>query len=102
MIIINTTFHVEKSIESSFCQWVREEYVPSALSSGLLSSPVFSRIMIEVQEDCSSFAVSFKTRSIEDAVLWHDGAGADLRQTLHSRFGEKALFFSTYMDEMPL
>ena len=102
MIIINTTFHVEKSIEDSFCKWVRDEYVPSALSSGILSEPSFSRIMIEVQEDCSSFAVSFKSGSIQDAVTWHDGHGAELRQSLHAKFGERALFFSTYMDEQPL
>lgn len=102
MIIINTTFHVERSIENNFCKWVRDEYVPSALASGILSEPGFSRILIEVQEDCSSFAVSFKTESIEDAVTWHDGHGAALRQSLHAKFGEKALFFSTYMDEQPL
>jgi len=78
MIIINTTFHVERSIENNFCKWVRDEYVPSALASGILSEPGFSRILIEVQD------------------------GAALRQSLHTKFGEKALFFSTYMDEQPL
>ncbi len=102
MIVINTTFHVEKSIEDDFCRWVRETYVPLALSSGLLSAPCFARIMLEVQEDCSSFAVSFKARTMDDAVRWHDGEGDTLRRSLHSRFGERALFFSTYMDELPL
>ncbi len=102
MIIINTTFHIEKDIESKFCEWIRNTYIPSALGSELLSSPCFSRIMIEVQEECSSFAVSFKTVSIETAVDWHDGAGAELRHDLRRRFGDKALFFSTYMEELPM
>lgn len=102
MIIINTTFHVHKSIEDDFCRWIRDEYVPNALPSGLLSVPCFSRIMLEVQEDCSSFAVSFKARTMDDAAKWHDGEGGVLRQSLHQQFGEKALFFSTYMDELPL
>ena len=96
MIIINTTFHIHKSIENDFCRWVRNEYIPAALSSGWLSVPAFSRIMLEVQEDCSSFAVSFKARNVDD------GEGENLRRSLNSRFGEKALFFSTYMDELPL
>lgn len=102
MIIINTTFHVHRSIEDDFCRWVRVKYIPNALSSGLLSVPCFSRIMLEVQEDCSSFAVSFKARTMDDAAKWHDGEGGVLRQSLHQQFGEKALFFSTYMDELPL
>lgn len=102
MIVINTTFHIHKSIENDFCRWVRNEYIPAALSSGWLSVPAFSHIMLEVQEDCSSFAVSFKARNVDDAAQWHDGEGANLRRSLNLRFGEKALFFSTYMDELPL
>lgn len=100
MTIINTTFHVEKSVQNRFCEWVRKTYVPEALSSGILSDPCFSRILIEVQEDCLSFAVSFKIRSVEQAVEWHDGHGAGLRRDLHSKFGDRVLFFTTYMEQL--
>lgn len=102
MIILNTSFHVHVSLDSKFRDWVRTQYIKSALNSGLLKSPRFAAIMIEVQEDCMSYAVSFEAETIEKAVEWHDGAGATLRAELHQRFGEGVVFFTTYMEELPL
>lgn len=102
MIILNTSFHVHVSLDSKFRDWVRTQYIKSALNSRLLKSPRFASIMIEVQEDCMSYAVSFEAETIEKAVEWHDGAGATLRAELHQRFGEGVVFFTTYMEELPL
>lgn len=102
MIILNTSFHVHVSLDSRFREWVRTQYIKSALDSGLLKSPRFASIMIEVQEDCMSYAVSFEAETTESAVEWHDGAGAALRAELHRRFGEGVVFFTTYMEELPL
>lgn len=102
MIILNTSFHVHSSLDAEFKKWVKDTYLPSALSSGLFSSPRFASIMIEVQEDCRSYAVSLEAENIEDAAAWHDSLGAGLRAELHKRFGDAVVFFTTYMEELPL
>lgn len=102
MIVLNTSFHVHVSLADKFKAWVRQIYIPSAISSGLLKSPRFTALLIEVQEDCLSYAVSFEALNIEDAVKWHDNEGAGLRGELHRRFGEGVVFFTTYMEELPL
>ncbi len=102
MIILNTSFHVHVSLDSRFRQWVKAEYIKSALESGLLTSPRFASIMIEVQEDCVSYAVSFEAETVEKAVEWHDGEGAAIRGELHKKFGEGVVFFTTYMEELPI
>lgn len=102
MIILNTSFHVHVSLDSRFREWVRTSYIRSALKSGLLKSPRFASIMIEVQEGCLSYAVSFEAETIEKAVEWHDGEGAALRSELHKHFGEGVVFFTTYMEELPI
>lgn len=102
MIILNTSFHVHVSLDNKFREWVRREYIPSALSSGLLSSPRFASLLIEVQDDCVSYAVSFESQSTESAVEWHDGEGARLRSEVHREFGNGIVFFTTYMEELPV
>ncbi|MCM1356635.1 MAG: DUF4286 family protein [Staphylococcus sp.] len=102
MIILNTSFHVHVSLDEKFKSWVREVYIPSAMSSQLLASPRFAAILIEVQEDCVSYAVSFEAATAEDAVSWHDGEGAELRDGLRKMFGEGVVFFTTYMESLPL
>lgn len=102
MIVLNTSFHVHASLADKFKTWVRQSYIPSAKASGLLGSPRFATLLIEVQEDCLSYAVSFEARNIEDAIKWHDNEGADLRAELHRQFGEGIVFFTTYMEELSL
>lgn len=100
MIIFNTTFHVHESVVDSFKEWVRKKYIPLAIETEGIMSPDFARILIEVQEGYASFAVQFKARSLDVAVEWHDGIGAALRGELSNKFGEKILFFTTYMESL--
>lgn len=102
MIILNTSFHVHVSLDDQFKSWVRQTYIPGALASGMLSAPRFASLLIEVQEDCVSYVVSFEAPTAEAAIEWHDGKGAELRAALHRRFGEGVVFFTTYMEELDL
>lgn len=101
MIILNTTFHVHLSVIDSFTQWVRETYFPNAICCEGLFNPVFARILIEVQDGYASFAVQLSASNVDVAVNWHDGQAAELRRILGEKYGEKVLFFTTYMESLP-
>ncbi len=101
MIVLNTTFHVHISADACFHNWVTTKYLPNGKKADLVS-PSFLRLMINVQEECNSYAISFKAATIEDAINWHDGEGADMRNELCKKYGDKILFFTTYMDELSI
>ena len=102
MILINTTFYVEASVEAPFLVWVREHYFPCALDDDTFARPFFARLMLEPQEGMTGYAVQICAPTHEAAVAWHDGAAAELRGDLSSRFGQRILFFTTYMEEIDL
>jgi len=99
MIIINTTFYVHESIAGQFVQWIKDEYIPSALEAGL-KEPVVARLMMEPQEGMSGYAVQFASDEIAGAQLWHDDKAAALRGVLSGRYGDRILFFTTYMERL--
>lgn len=102
MIIFNTTFHVHLSVKDEFIAWVRKEYFPAALKNEAITEPTFAKLLIEVQEDAVSYAVQLKATSLEAAVAWHDNEGEQLRSGLMKRFGERVVFFTTYMESVNL
>lgn len=102
MIILNTTYYIHASIDTEFRRWIREEYFPSAISQCGLTSPVFASLLIDPQEGMSGYAVQLSASSREVAQNWHDGPAASLRARLSSRFGQKVLFFTTYMEIIDL
>ena len=102
MIAVNTTFYVESSVETEFLRWVRNDYLPSATSLEGFGSPCLARLMLEPQDGMNGYAVQVCARDAETAASWHDSEGARLRGELSARFGQKVLFFTTYMEQLPL
>lgn len=98
MILLNTTFHVHKSVDALFLKWVKEIYLPVAKESGLFSNPLFTRIMMQVDPEATSYAVQLHAHSHSEAKAWHDDMAAKLKDALAREVGERILHFSTYMD----
>lgn len=100
MILYNTTFHIDSSIERDFLDWLREEVAPTACTEGF-SEPKLCRLLCEVQEGCSSFA--FQMLADETIIEnWERDKQKQLFGQMFERWGERALFFSTAMEVMNL
>ncbi|MBQ2838846.1 MAG: DUF4286 family protein [Muribaculaceae bacterium] len=100
MTLLNTTFHVHKSVDALFIKWVKEIYLPVAMDSGLFKNPLFTRIMTQVDPEATSYAVQLQASSHRDAEAWHDSTSAQLKDALAREVGERILHFTTYMEIM--
>lgn len=98
MTLLNTTFHVHKSVDALFVKWVKEIYLPIAKESGLFTNPLFTRIMMQVDPEASSYAVQLQASSHSEAEEWHDSTAAKLKDALAREVGERVLHFTTYME----
>lgn len=97
-IRLNTTFYVDSALADGFVEWVREVYVPSAVASGALTDPMFTRLLTEVQPGAEGFAVQATAPSVEVANSWYEGEGERLRVEISERYGERFLYFTTLME----
>ena len=98
MTLLNTTFHVHKSVDALFVKWIKEIYLPLANESGLFTNPLFTRIMMQVDPEATSYAVQLQASSHSEAEAWHDDTAAKLKDALAREVGERMLHFTTYME----
>jgi hypothetical protein len=98
MVIINTTFHVEKSVEQQFLSWINQIYKTKAIETGLFSNPVLAKVLADVDPNAEAYAFQMKAEALDKAQNWHDQDATALRQDMFNRWGEKVLFFTTYLD----
>lgn len=96
MTILNTTFHIDPTIEKEMLDWIRNVYIRAAIASGL-SAPMLTRIVTETT-DGGAYALHLRADTTETARKWNDGPGAALRRILGARHGERALTFTTYLE----
>ncbi|MFG6397758.1 MAG: DUF4286 family protein [Muribaculaceae bacterium] len=96
--LLNTTFVLHTSVEAGFITWVREVYLPAAAEAGVFGVSRVAKVLTQVEPDTVSIAVQLEATSIEEASRWHDNTAALLRDDLHARWGDRLMFFTTYME----
>ena len=98
MIILNTTFVIHAPLETEFLQWVRRVYLPSAQAAGVFGAPTVARVLTRIEPDTESIAVQLPAGSRDEAARRHVATAALLRDDLHARWGDRMMFFTTFME----
>lgn len=101
MILFNTTFHLDATIEPEFLTWLRIEFIPAAISSGL-NKPLLCRIVDNIEPGCAAFALQFFADSMSEIDEWRAGRLCELIAAMLTRWKERALAFSTPMEVVNL
>lgn len=99
MIVVNTTFHVESSIAKEWVAWVHATYLVNAVERCSMSSPLFMKILTQM-EGGEGYAVQLQCESDEATERWLNEQQPRLLAEMRSRWGERALFFTTLMEEV--
>lgn len=102
MIIFNTTYHLEHVVSQKCVQFFKDEYIPKALESGLLTSPALSKVHAAHGESGVTYALQFKVKDIATLEVWVAETGEGLKNELLKKFGNQVAGFSTLLEEIEL
>lgn len=102
MILFNTTFIVDPTLKTTFLDWAKTTLIPRTLASGLFTDPLAMRVLPpEIQaEPCEteSYAIQFKSSSLEAATAWAQSGFLELFAPLAKQYPQAILPFSTFME----
>ena len=104
MVLLNTSFHMHRSVEKDFLHWIRTAYAPALESHGGMGYPTFARIDTTADEETTvGYCFQMTADSAELASRWHDSQeAAALRDRLTRACGEKLVYFTTCMEIIAL
>lgn len=101
MIIYNITFHVEKEVVEDGLVYLKRNYIPDVVGSGLLHTPLLRRVMLmPEEEEGESYAVQFQVESLDTLNGWLAQEGRALHHKLVERFSHKIVGFATLLEEL--
>ena len=101
MIVFNTTFHVDAAAHEEFVAYMLRVFLPTAVSSGDLTSPRLSRIFSDrgkEEEMGFSYAMEFKVADSDTLEKWMKKERVKVITPLMEKFREKVVGFSTMME----
>jgi len=97
MYIYNITFNVDKEIEKTWRQYVKEVFIPAMLKSGLLHTALTSKIMVDEAQG-NSYSIQFSANNKEDLDNFIQNELYPLLNDLHMKFSPKMVYFATELD----
>lgn len=101
MILYNTSYHIDPSIESEFIHWLKNDVAVAAERAGFVN-PLMTRLLRGVDDDCRSFAVQYTAEDLSVVEKWESVNIPVLMNQALTRWGERMLSFSTPMEIMDL
>lgn len=102
MIVFNTTYHVEDSAHDEVIKYLKEEFIPKSIASGMLREPHLFFIHPQHEEQGKSYSLQFRAKDLETLEKWMEDEGDKLQTDLSARFGQRACGFITLLEETQL
>ncbi len=97
MYIYNITFNVDKEIEKDWLKYIKENFIPAMLKSGLLHTALTSKIMVDETQG-NSYSIQFSANNKEDLERFIQEELYPLLNQLHLKFSPKMVYFATKLD----
>ncbi len=99
MHLYNTTFGVDKAVETEFLNWLKAEFIPSAVAdSEYFTSPELFKVGMEAEPGVASYALHLRAANVDDIARWYEDHGSRLFSTILERWNQRVVFFSTTLE----
>lgn len=101
MLLYNTTFAVDRSLEKEFLEWLEKEFIPTTIDRDeYFESVGLYAVESCYMEDTSSYALHLIASNRENVDLWYEDHGSRLFAQILERWQGGVTFFSTFLSSV--
>jgi hypothetical protein len=100
MLLYNVTFGIDKSIESEWIRWMKENYIPSIMNTELFVEYKMYKVLTHDDETSVSYSVQCFASTIEDVLNYLNNHAPILTELHREKFKDKHVAFNTLLDEI--
>jgi len=65
MLIYNVTINIDESVHDAWVDWMKQQHIPSMLSTGKFSNAVMTRVLVEEEMGGVTYSVQYRTKDRE-------------------------------------
>lgn len=98
MILFNTTFNLDPSIEKEWLEWARDVYFTLALDSGYVHKHHLMKLRYETENSGSTYSLQLFFEKDSHVEKFLEEYEYKAIENLATRFGTNAIYFQTILD----
>lgn len=100
MILYNITINIDQEREYEFVEWMKYEYLPKVMQTGLFFEKRFFRLLQEENGDGVNFSAQFFAEGMEDLEFFQQKYGQVLREEFVEKFGSQFVSFRSVLESV--
>ncbi|MCC9168473.1 DUF4286 family protein [Pontibacter harenae] len=98
MILYNVTVNIEHSVADEWLDWMQEVHIPAVMGTGYFMSNQICRLINEIDNGGTTFAVQYHCRNIEDLEEYQREHAPELDAKHFKRYEGKHVTFSSMLE----
>lgn len=99
MFLYNITYGIDREIEVEWHDWMKEQFIPAVMKTGLFTEWKMYRVLQE-DEPSVSYSVQYFARSIEDVVSFVEHIEPNLNMEFRKRYKDRHVAFRTLLESV--
>jgi len=99
MVLYNVTVNIDQAIEREWLTWMKQEYLPELMATGLPSASTILRLLTEVENGGVTYTVQCFFNEMEDYVTYQKLHLNRLETKHHKRYQNQYVSFQTLLEE---
>ncbi|GAB3824257.1 hypothetical protein GCM10028895_32290 [Pontibacter rugosus] len=98
MILYNETISIDNTVAEEWLQWMKEVHIPAVMGTGYFLGNQISRLMHEIANDGTTYAVQYTCRNLQDLEEYQNNSEAELEARHHNRYNGKYVIFRSMLE----
>jgi Domain of unknown function (DUF4286) len=100
MLLYNVTFGVDKQIEDAWIAWMKANYIPAIMETGLFTDYKMYKVLTHDDETSVSYSVQCFSPGIEHVLKYLNEFAPALVEAHRVRFKDQHVAFNTLLEEI--
>jgi len=98
MILYNETVNIDNTVAEEWLQWIKEVHIPDVMGTGYFLRNQICRLMDEVDNGGTTYAVQYTCRSLQDLEEYQRDHAPEIQERHMKRYEGKYVIFSTLLE----
>ena len=100
MLLYNITVGIDKDIEETWLDWIKENFLPRIMATGLFSDSKVYKILHDEGDGSISYSIQLFSERIQNVNYYLQAHAPDLIEEHRQKFLNQHVVFQTLLEEV--
>ena len=100
MMLYNITMGIDKEIEAEWLQWMKNQYIPVVMQTGMFVDWKLYKVLHDQDENSVSYSVQYFSKTIEQVVQFVEQIEPELNKELQKKYKDRHVAFRTLLEQV--